>query len=136
MNFRLFFLATLLTLGVASVCADQPSRYAAQVKQGILYYYPPKPDGQGQLMDQFCFQPNETIWYKTEWGIKFSWNDNAGSPIYIGGNGNSCTAAGNRQPVFDSITKDCCVDLIEFCLPNLLSQKTHELHHQHGWVAA
>ncbi|KAN0064071.1 hypothetical protein ACQY0O_003235 [Thecaphora frezii] len=107
MNFRLLSLATLLVLGVTSVCAgNQPPQYSAKVKHGTLFYYHNAPNGPGKWIDRFCFQPDAVKWYKTEWRLVFQNYGNSGARNAFRSQGNSCFDAGSSDDVYKYITNN------------------------------
>ncbi|KAN0063661.1 hypothetical protein ACQY0O_003710 [Thecaphora frezii] len=134
MNFRLLFLATLLMLGVASVCAgNQPNQYTHKVNQGTLIYYPHIPGAHGKTWDQLCFVPSDSRWNQGVWGLKFSWNNNSRQTIYLSGTGYSCVHGGNHPEVFQSITTDRGVDIVEFIIEGEYPQSTRKVKGQQSW---
>ncbi|KAN0063814.1 hypothetical protein ACQY0O_003867 [Thecaphora frezii] len=107
MSFRLLFLATLLVLGVASVCANnQPfvyPQYSVQVNQGTLNYKVIGKNRDGSRLDQVCFEPNDKIWDTHGWTLSVWWAHSKDKGV-INGKGKGCFGSEVYAGFYNEIT--------------------------------
>ncbi|KAN0060852.1 hypothetical protein ACQY0O_006584 [Thecaphora frezii] len=90
MSFRLLFLATLLMLGVASVCAV--SQYSIRVNQGTLIYKAKSKDGKDTSKDEVCFEPKYSWLASQGWTLSVWWDKGSDTGTIIG-HGKGCNGS-------------------------------------------